>query len=192
MPAQAKTGPLNAAEQGQLAQLLTRAGQAEMSALRGSGRAPAKQGKKYQALANLSVPQANGERTDLVTPGNTVTLTDEEAAHFLGTCGDAEHAFRRQQPMVRLASEGSEPLPKLTGRELSGPIRRPPPPAPGSDAARPDPPGSSHIAVYRDPGLPELNEPVPGSESGLGPDALDIAPGGGVNVEGGLTAASRR
>ena len=49
MPAQAKTGPLNASEQGQLAQLLARAGQAEMSALRGTGKAPAKQGKKYRA-----------------------------------------------------------------------------------------------------------------------------------------------
>ena len=145
--------------------------------------------KKYQALTNLSVPMPGENkdgRTFLVPRGEVVELTEEQAHNLARMPGG--------KPAIRPVKEGSEPLPELTGRLLSGPIRRPPQPAPGSDAARPDPPGSSHIAVYRDPGLPELNEPAPGSEaSDLGvTDALDIAPGTGTNVEGGLTAASRR
>jgi hypothetical protein len=140
--------------------------------------------KKYQALTNLSVPMPGDKdaRTFLVPRGETVELTEEQARNLSTMPGG--------RPAIRPVKEGSEPMPELTGRLLSGPIRRPPPPAPGTDSARPDPPGSSRVAVYHD--APELHEPQLGSENGLDMDALDIAPGGGVHVEGGLTAASRR
>lgn len=141
--------------------------------------------RKYQALTALSVPFPGvnkDKQTVLVQAGEEIELTEEQARHFMSL----------PTPAIRPAKDASEPMPRLTGRHLSGHIRRPPPPAPGSDGARPDPAGSSKIMVYRDPDIPEGNEPQPGSENSLPPDALDIVPGSPVMVEGGLTAGARR
>jgi hypothetical protein len=144
--------------------------------------------KKYQVLINCSIPQRTpvidpkDRRTDLVMAGETVELTEEEARH-LNT--------QARVPLVRLVKESKEPLPQVTGRHVSGLLRRPPEPPPDSEAARPDPAGSSKVMIYRDPDVPELAEPGVGDE--LSPTGtLDIVPGSPVNVEGGLRLQDRR
>jgi len=65
---------------------------------------------------------------------------------------------------------------------LSGLLRPPVTPAPGTEGPRPDPQGASKIIV-QEPVPPEGAEPVPGSEAtggqavGVDPDAIDIVPG---------------
>jgi hypothetical protein len=165
-----KTPALTPAEAKQLDKLLAKANT-------GNAHGPAVQlGKPYVALTNLSVPRRvqldpKDRQTDLVLAGETVYLTDEEAARYLRH-GDRDG---RRVAVIRAKSEVDannppRPHPSL----LSGPILRPTTPPPGSDLARPDPAGSSRI-VEQSP-VPESSEPAPPSRS---EDALDITPGTG-------------
>lgn len=126
--------------------------------------------KKYQALVNLSVPMpvlpgvADEKRTILVPPGETIELTEQQAHHFL-------HELPR--PAIRPVAEGSEPLPRITGRDLSGRAFGPP-----ADARR-DPAGSSGVIVTE---IPEASEPQPGDEQGPDTDAVDLPPSGAAQA----------
>jgi hypothetical protein len=110
-----------------------------------------------------------------VLAGDTVWLTDEEAARF------ERHGDRdgRRVAVVRLKSEvdaSNPPRPHPT--LLSGPVFRPAVPAPGTDGPRPDPAGSTRIVTV---GPPEAQQvPVQhGGEPVLpAQDAVDILPGG--------------
>jgi len=124
----------------------------------------------YQALVNLSQPRKdNSKETDLIAPGETVDLTDEQAAQWL----PPHRAFA----MIRKA-EGEQALPAVLPRQMFGIainprtgklLGRPGPPA----EARPDPPGSSTVQVQ----IPEAAEPQPGSENEPPPqDAVDLPP----------------
>ena len=138
-------------------------------------------GKPYIALTNLSVPRrvvrgADGKEpdnaTELAKPGDTVYLTDDEAAKFMRH----EHGDGRRVAVIRPATgpdssrELSRPLPP---RAVSGHLNGPP-----ADA-RPDPVGSSAIPVA-EPLIPEMTEPAPGGENSDG----DAGPGSHqVNAE---------
>jgi hypothetical protein len=129
----------------------------------------------YQAIVNLSVPRVGdpNRETDLVMAGETIDLTDDQAAAFLPP--------RKAFPMIRSVKDSGEPLPAVHPRRLSGisinqrtgkRIGMPGPP----EGARPDPPGSSVVTVLEPP---EANEPQPGSEDAPPPpeqDAVDIPP----------------
>jgi len=127
----------------------------------------------YQALVNISHPRKGdpNKETDLIMAGETVDLTDEEAARYLPPA--------RLQALIRPAKESGGPQPQFAPRSLFGVainprtgkrIGRPGPPA----DARPDPPGSSQVQVMEPP---EASEPQPGDET-AGPvvDAEDIPP----------------
>lgn len=138
-------------------------------------------GEPYQALVNLSVPRrgviAPGEvrQSDLVPAGETVYLTDEEAATFL------RHGGRdgRRIPVIRKLhgpdSSSEENAGRIHPSYLSGQVMRPvmPPGGPGeSEQPRPDPADASKVIRYET--VPETVQPVPGSEN-LGD--IDIKPG---------------
>jgi hypothetical protein len=125
----------------------------------------------YQAVVNLSHPRTGdpGRETDLIYAGETVDLTDAEAALYLPP--------RRDPPVIRPAKEASGPLPLLLPRQLSGVainprtgkrVGSPGPP----EGARPDPAGSSAVQVL----IPEAAEPAPDDEARPPEDAQDIAP----------------
>jgi hypothetical protein len=137
--------PLTADEQNLLGKLLARASADKTPATR--------IGSPYEALICLSVPRRGDKdrQTDLVMPGETVYLTDEEARWF------ERHGNRdgRQVAVIRRLSgpeSTSEPAPRLLPRHVSGRLFRPAVPPPGSDAPRPDPQGSSSIQVVDDGG----------------------------------------
>jgi hypothetical protein len=170
--------PLSAAEQATLDKLLVRAS---------AGRAPgARIGEAYEALTALSVPRRGDVKekaTDLVLAGETVFLTEEEARAF------ERHGTRdgRQVPVIRKLSgaDGSrEALPRLLPRHVSGRLFRPPPPPPGSDAARPDPEGSSRVQVLEDGRAPETEGAMTADPAEMAehlrdsavPDAVDLPP----------------
>ena len=178
MPASVKTAestrPLDAAERKQMEDLLARAG-AE------SSETPSTRfGTPYIALIPLSVPRRSGnkDQNDLVMPGETVNLTDDEAAKYL------RHGPKdgRQVPVIRPATgpKSSQELSNrpMPPRAVSGRIQAPPPPAPGTDGPRPDPEGSSLIQYAQPAEVPETAEPSVGSENAgwTGPDAEDIVP----------------
>jgi hypothetical protein len=133
-------------------------------------------GDPYVALTNLSVPRRGGDGStnDLVRPGETVHLTQEEAAGYMRHGpGDG-----RRVSVIMPASEydAQAAAGKLPPRAFSGALRQPP-----ADA-RPDPAGSSHIQQAQ-PRIPEAAEPQPGSEATGGQetsaaqqlaDAMDI------------------
>jgi hypothetical protein len=131
---------------------------------------------RYQALTNVSVPQRTKAGTltgqnDLITPGETCMLTEEEARSLMRT----DVRSGRRTPAIRPFSEASDPVPRIHPKQFSGQLRQPPPPQQGTEDARPDPPGSSHVLRM----MPEENEPQPGGEeTGGDPDALDIPPSG--------------
>jgi hypothetical protein len=166
--------PLTEPERKQLDELLARASQAP----------DVKIGSPYVALINLSMPRrvlrgADGKEPDnatvLVEAGETVWLTDDEAAKYL------RHGPRdgRQVPVIRPATgpeSTRETVQRMPPRAVSGRLNAPPPPAPGTDGPRPDPEGSSHIQYAQVADVPETAEPVPGSEGWDGPDAQDIPP----------------
>jgi hypothetical protein len=147
----------------------------------------ARRGEPYVALIALSVPRRGdpARQTDLVMAGETVYLTAEEAAQF----NRHGHHDGRQIEVVRKVSgpDGSrEPPPRVPPRAVSGRIFRPAVPPPGSDAARPDPEGSSRLQ-YLDAGnpVPEANEPqmdpsemADRLQSGPAADAMDLPPKG--------------
>lgn len=94
--------------------------------------------KRWEALTHLSISRTGndpkGERlSDLVTKGDKVSLTDEQAQGFL---------TRHRRAVIRPATDSGEPAPNLTARDLFG--QRPPAEAFG---ARPDPPGASTVTV---------------------------------------------
>lgn len=177
--------PLSPDERVTLDKLLARASAAQTPATR--------VGEPYEALINLSVPRRGDKdrACDLVTAGETVYLTEEEARAF------ERHGHRdgRQVPVIRKLSgpDGSrEPLPRLLPRHVSGRLFRPPPPPPGSDAARPDPEGSSSIQYY-DGGAPETSGAASATAQELADhlsappapqDAEDIPPHGGKPAAG--------
>jgi hypothetical protein len=161
--------PLSAEEEKQLSDLMVRAS---------AGKAPSvRVGEPYIALINLSVPRRGDKdhATDLVMAGETVHLTDEEAAAF------NRHGNRdgRQIEVVRKVKEGDQGMAgRVHPRAVSGLIRQPPPPPPGSDQPRPDPEGSSQIQVIEPSGgrVPEAHDPLPGDENHDHADAVDIPP----------------
>jgi hypothetical protein len=172
--------PLTAEESATLDKLLARA-----SAGKGPG---ARIGEPYEALTCLSVPRRSDKdkQTDLVLKGETVYLTEEEARQFTRRDPGRDG---RVVPVIRKLSgpDGSrEPVPRLLPRQLSGRLFRPAMPPPGSDAARPDPEGTSRIQVIEDGGAPETDgaaSPEPSEMAAnltgpAAPDALDLPPRG--------------
>jgi hypothetical protein len=167
------TRPLDAAERKQIEELLARAS-AE------SDETPSTRfGTPYVALTNLSVPRRSGnkEENDLVMAGETVNLTDDEAAKYM------RHGVKdgRQISVIRPATgpESSNLKPQtVPPRAVSGRLQAPPPPAPGTDGPRPDPAGSSQIQYAQPAEVPEAAEPQAGTENAgwTGPDAEDILP----------------
>jgi hypothetical protein len=136
-------------------------------------------GKPYVALVNLAVPRrqlANGERdlqTDLVMRGETVYLTDEEAAKFLRN-GPRDG---RRIAVIRPAGEvDSNHLPNAVPQLLTGPIFRPVTPAPGTDGPRPDPEGSTRVIEQTVVPESQVMTPQPGGAPSI-QDALDLPPG---------------
>ncbi len=163
--------------------------------------APAtRKGEPYLALVNLSVPRRGdpNKQCDLVYAGETLYLTPEEAAAF------NRHGVRdgRQVEVVRKLSgpDGSrEPPPRIPPRALSGRIFRPSPPPPGSDAARPDPEGSSAIQYLDAPDIPEASDPQPDPSEMADqlrseplPDAVDLPPSKAVRQQPGTRQPGRR
>lgn len=164
--------PLTEGERKTLEELLARASQ---------GAPGVRIGDPYVTLTNISLPRrvlrgADGKEpdnaTELVGPGVTVYLTEDEAAKFLrhGPADGRQVAVIRPATGPEASQELSRPLPP---RAVSGRLNAPPPPAPGTDGPRPDPAGSSHIQYAE---VPEAAEPVVGSENDLGPDAMDLPP----------------
>ena len=176
--------PLTADERAVLDKLLARAS---------ADKSPANRiGESYVALVCLSVPRRGDKEraTDLVMPGETVYLTEEEARAF------NRHGARdgRQVEVVRKLSgpDGSrEPLPhvgangaSLLPRHVSSRLFRPIAPPPGSDAPRPDPEGSSAIQYLDDGRAPEMSGSMTPDPSEMDdhlrqaaqPDALDLPP----------------
>jgi hypothetical protein len=160
----------------------------------GNVHAPAvRLGEPYLALVNLSVPRrgeplrnASGQpdvpQTDLVHAGETVYLTDDEAARFNRHDPDRDG---RRIPVVRKLSEGTD-KPFVHPSLMSGPTFRPGPNPPGGTGPRADPPGSSQL-IEMNP-VPESAAPGVGDENGKLTDALDIPPGGGARQAAGLGA----
>lgn len=148
--------PLSEAEVEQMNKLLARASQVQTPSTR--------PGDPYIALTNLNVPRRGTDPlrgSDLVYAGDTVNLTPEEAAGYMRHGpGDG-----RRIPVVRPATgpkSSSEPPQRVPPRAVSGAVRQPAPPAPGSGMPLPDPAGSSAILQQE---IPENAEPVPGSEN---------------------------
>lgn len=168
------TRPLDDAERKQLEDLLARAST-------GATETPSTRfGDPYIALIALSVPRRSGnkEQNDLVMPGEQVNLTEDEAQQYL------RHGPKdgRQIAVIRRAT-GPDSSRELSARPVppravSGRIQAPPPPAPGTDGARPDPAGSSQIQYAEPANVPETAEPQAGTENAgwAGPDAEDILP----------------
>jgi hypothetical protein len=136
-----KARPLNADERRALAELLARSGQRSVPAHR--------EGQRYQALMNLSVPRRGDtdKQCDLVPAGETVTLTDDEAELFMPPV--------KPVAMIRPVSEQGEPFHRIQARQLAGRIRIP-------AHARPDPEGATSI-IETNP-VPEATPAVIGSE----------------------------
>lgn len=164
---------LSATEARQLEKLLVKANTAR------APHSPAvRVGKEYVALVNLSLPR-RGDRdkgADLVMAGESVWLTDDEAALYLRH-GDRDG---RQVAVIRAKGEvDANNPPKPHPMLVSGRVFRPAPPPPGTDQPRPDPEGSSRI-VSVGPPVPEMNQSQPGPEMPLGGlaggDAMDIRP----------------
>jgi hypothetical protein len=158
--------PLSQAELEHMNQLLARASQAQSPSVR--------PGAPYIALINLNVPRRGTDPlrgSDLVMAGETVNLTPEEAAGYMRHGpGDG-----RRIPVVRPATgpeSSSDPVGRVAPRAVSGALRQPAAPPPGSDLPMPDPEGSSAILQE----TPEAAEPVPGSENwgGVPQDASDL------------------
>jgi len=166
--------PLTDAERKTLTDLLARE----------KGTPAARVGEPYVALACLSVPRRGDKdrNTDLVYPGETVYLTEDEARSF------NRHGTRdgRQTDVLRkvTGADGThEAPPRLPPRALSGRLFRPAVPPQGSDAPRPDPEGSSSISVLDDGRAPEGEPARPGPEEmadhlreAMVPDAVDLPP----------------
>ena len=149
--------PLSQAELEQMNQLLARASQAQTPSNR--------PGDPYIAVINLNVPRRGTDPlrgSDLVMAGDKVNLTPEEAAGYL-RCGPGDG---RRIPVIRPASgpkSTSEAQQRVPPRAVSGQVRAPSIPPPGTDLPMPDPVGAS--AVLQQETIPEASEPQPGSEN---------------------------
>jgi hypothetical protein len=148
--------PLSEAELEQMNQLLTRASQAQTPSTR--------PGDPYIAVINLNVPRRGTDPlrgSDLVMAGETVNLTPDEAAGYLRHGpGDG-----RRIPVIRPASgpkSSKEAQQRVPPRAVSGAVRAPSTPPPGTDLPMPDPVGASAVLQQE---VPESAEPVPGSEN---------------------------
>lgn len=111
--------------------------------------------RMWEALTHLSIGRSTsdpkGEKhADIVTKGETVALTDEQAHGFL---------TRHRVPVIRPASQQNQPRPAIRARDLFG--IRPPAQAFG---ARPDPAGASAVTE-----LPAAELPAAGAR----PDPAD-------------------
>jgi hypothetical protein len=171
-----ESAPLTADETATLNKLLARA----------SGAPDVRIGEPYVALVCLSVPRRGDKdrATDLVYPGETVHLTEEEARAF-NRRGARDG---RQVEVVRKVSgpAGSrEPVQPVPPRAVSGRLFRPGPPPPGSDAPRPDPEGSSAVQFLAGSmgNAPEGTEPMRPEPSEMADhltesvvDAVDLPP----------------
>jgi hypothetical protein len=182
---QEKSKGLSDAEEKQLERLLAR-----KNAVLGPHVPEIRLGEPYQALVNLSVPrrgpvpQGEIRQSDLVMAGDTLYLTDEEAAPFLRK-GDKDG---RRIPVIRkLHGPDSSAEPnagRIHPQYLSGAIFRPPVPPPGTDAPRPDPAGASRVIE-----VPEAAPPQPGTENiPRSGEAIDIQPGSGAMLSSGQAA----
>lgn len=114
---------------------------------------PTPKSGKWEALTNLSVgrPGDQGKQADVVHPGETVTLTEEQAHGFL---------TNHRVPVIRPADEAAEAHPTITARSLFG--QRP---RAEQFGARPDPAGATKVITPgQDPGAaenaPEASDPV--------------------------------
>lgn len=142
-------------------------------------------GSKYIALVNISRPRKNrkaDDPNDLVTAGETVIMTADEAALYMPP----------NKPVAMIAKVGdSQGAALLLPRQISGRQRQPPAtPPPGYDGPRRDPAGSTHILVMQES---ETTDPQPDPQGqsaevfGSGVvDAIDIPPSGQARV-GALT-----
>lgn len=160
---------------------------------RDKGTPATRTGEPYLALTCLSVPRRGDKDrgTDLVYPGETVYLTEEEAAAFNrrgARDGRQAEVLRklsgpdgsREAPPARYANGGMIPP-----RAVSGRLFRPMTPPPGSDAPRPDPEGSSAIQVLDDGRAPEAAGSMGPEPSEMDDhlretvqaDAVDLPPG---------------
>lgn len=122
---------------------------------------------KYQTLVNLSRPQkgADGKYTgqnDLVLRGETLDLTDDEAAAL-----NANQRRVHGHDVLRKATQAGKPMPSMTGRVLTGR-----PMTPGADT-RPDPKGSTAVLVRQE--TPEASDPQVGDLDNE--SAMDLPPG---------------
>jgi hypothetical protein len=129
---------------------------------------PVKAGSMYEVLGNLSMPRPNDpdKQTDLLGPGDTVMLTDEQARPWLHR--------RIGPPMIRPIKEAGRPMPKIVGRDLSGGLRGP------MVGARNDPKGSSIVIETRR--VPESDQPMTEQDSDGDVDAIDIPPRGAAEA----------
>lgn len=180
-------GPLSA---GELRQFLSIAGRlglgasvSDQLAASQAGQSPGVRiGSPYRALTNLSMPRRGrkpDDPNDLVLAGETVWLTDEEAARFNRHNERDGRRIPVLQPLDEVEPNAGPP--RIPPRALSGPIHRPVSPPKGDTGPRPDPPGSSTLQILER--IPEMAEPAPGDEDqheppAEGPDALDIPPRG--------------
>jgi len=152
---------------------------------RDKGSPAARVGEPYVALINLSVPRRGDKdrNTDLVYPGETVYLTEDEARAF-NRKGTRDG---RQVDVLRKLSgpDGSRSeLPRIPPRAVSGRLFRPSMPAPGTELPRPDPEGSSAIQVIDDGRAPETGGAMQPEPSEMDdnlraqplPDAADLPP----------------
>ena len=179
--------PLTADENALLAKLLARSSADKTPATR--------IGEPYEALIALSVPRRGDKdrQTDLVMPGEVVYLTEDEARQF---CRRGSRDGRQAEVVRPLSgADGTrDRLPQvgangslLLPRYVSGRLFRPLVPPPGSDAARPDPEGSSRIQYLQEGAAPEAAG-AQGPQDGemddhlrgtVQADAVDLPPSGG-------------
>jgi hypothetical protein len=115
--------------------------------------------EEYEAICNLSVGRTGSDSekaADIVHAGETVHLTDEQAARFLDP-------KRHRVPVIRKASQQNDPAPRVLASDLFGDR-----PKAQQFGARPDPEGASQVHVNEDAPAdpadprkaPEASDPV--------------------------------
>jgi hypothetical protein len=125
-------------------------------------------GSLYVALTNLSVGRttAPGEEkaADIVRRGETVHLTDEQAARF-------NDRKRHRVPVIRKASEQGDGDPDIIARDLFGAR-----PQAQQLGARPDPAGASQVRVIEDADPDAPDDPADPRNAPEGKDpAVDLS-----------------
>jgi hypothetical protein len=110
---------------------------------------------EWQALAPLSLGRPKSasdpkaDAADIVQPGETVWLTEDESCGFL---------TRHGVPVIRPAKQQNQPAPRITARQVFGPKGRP---TAAQFGARPDPKGASSVTLNpaHPENHPEANDP---------------------------------